>query len=301
MLTGCLASLEEQRLHCLRTIAVIDQCSERAQETWRSRFPWVDFVFPSRVVNGAEARNLVIERAETPLVALLDADVVGEAGWLERCCARLRDTGAAIVVPLILYPRGVIHAAGNLEYQMEDDGVTYVFKEHRYWGMPFRGRCDLVPAQVDYAESHCFVCDVAAVKSFGGFDEQLVEFGEVDTGRRARSVGRTVWVEPEAVVLTQQDAPIEPEDVEVFERRWDPEAIARSRHHFMDVWGVDVGERGGFDEFVSVYNSKLGPLPRRLPRPWTVKLDRAVHLWIGRSRVVIRRSMRRLRPVIGSL
>ncbi|HMK10529.1 MAG TPA: glycosyltransferase family A protein, partial [Acidimicrobiales bacterium] len=133
---GCLESLEAQGLSALPTIAVIDGAPPELQASWRTRFPWAEFVFPTGPANGAESRNAVIEKVGTPLVALLDADVVGEPGWLERCCARLCETGAAIVVPLITYPQGIVHAAGNLEYETSDAGVTYLYKEHRYWGMP---------------------------------------------------------------------------------------------------------------------------------------------------------------------
>ncbi len=205
-------------------------------------------------------------------------------------------TGAAIVVPVVIYPEGMIHAAGNMEYPNHVDGVTYVHKEHRYYGMPYDEGCDLPAVEVDYAESHCFLADVDALKAAGGFDEELVEFGEVDTGRRVRAIGRSVWVEPAAVVHTDQDSLIELEDVEVFRRRWDPQAIARSRQRFMDVWKVDVGEEGRFDEFVSIYNSRLGLLPRRYPRPWTVVLDRKVHGLAIRVRKVAQRTRPRASP-----
>ena len=71
--------------------------------------------------------------------------------------------------------------------------------------------------------------DTERLRQAGGFDEELVEFGEVDTGRRVRAAGGTVWAEPAAVVHTDQDSLIELEDVEVFSARWDPEAIERSR------------------------------------------------------------------------
>ena len=295
----CLEALGDQRLDVLPTVAVIGGATPAARRDWPARFPWVRFEFSSAFLSAGQSRNRVLDRVTTHYVALLDADVVGESGWLERCCERLRLTGAAIVVPVVIYPKGMIHAAGNMEYPNHVDGVTYVHKEHRYYGMPYHAGCDLPAVEVDYAESHCFVADVEALSEAGGFDEQLVEFGEVDTGRRVRAIGRSVWVEPAAVIHTDQDSLIELEDVEVFRRRWDPEAIARSRQRFMDVWKVDVGEEGGFDEFVSVYNSRLGLLPRRHPRSWTVVLDRKVHGLAIRVRRVAKRTGRALRPIFG--
>ena len=180
------------------------------------------------------------------------------------------------------------------------NGTTYVHKEHRYWGMPYSSTCDLPPVEVDYAESHCFVADVALLRDSGGFDDELVEFGEVDTGRRVRAAGHTTWVEPAAVVHTDQDSLIEVEDIEVFSYRWDPVAIERSRQRFLDIWGVDVGEEGGFSEFVANYNSRLGLLPRRHPRQWTLVVDRKIHGLAIRTRRLARRvAGRAMRPVTG--
>ena len=299
LVPACLESLRGQGLDRLPTIAVVGGAGPRPKAEWPQRFPWVQFVFQAEPFTAGQSRNTVLNRATTPLVALLDADVTGEAGWLERCCDRMQATGAAIVVPVVIYPEGMIHAAGNMEYPNHVDGVTYVHKEHRFYGMPYETDCDLPAVEVDYAESHCFVADVDALKTAGGFDEELVEFGEVDTGRRVRAIGRSVWVEPAAVVHSDQDSLIELEDVEVFSSRWDPQAIERSRQHFLDVWKVDVGEQGGFAEFVRSYNSRLGLLPRWYPRFWTVVLDRKVHGLAIKVRRVTRRLGRALRPIFG--
>jgi GT2 family glycosyltransferase len=297
---GCLDSLREQGLDTHRTIAIVGGAHRAAGAEWPARFPWVEFVFDAAPLTAGRSRNMVLDRVDTTLAALLDADVTGEPGWLERCCERLVSSGAAIVVPVIVYPEGMIHAAGNMEYQNHVAGVSYLHKEHRYYGMPYASGCDLPAVEVDYAESHCFVCDVSAIKDAGGFDEELVEFGEVDTGRRVRASGRAVWAEPAAVVHTNQDALIEVDDVPVFSARWDPQAIERSRQHFLDVWGVDVGEEGGFQEFVRNYNSRLGPLPRRYVRPWALKVDRKVHGLTIRVRRLAKKTGRAVRPVIGS-
>jgi len=295
----CLDALREQGLDTLRVVAVVDEIPPGARASWPARYPWVDFVFSDRPLTAGGSRNVVLERMSTRFAALLDADVVGEPGWLHRCCARLQETGAAVVVPTIIYPKGIVHAAGNMEYPNHVDGVTYLHKEHRFWGMPYGTEIDLPSVEVDYAEFHCLVCDVEAVRAAKGFDDDLVEFGEVDLGRRVRATGREVWVEPRAVVHSNQDSLIEVEDVALFARRWDRDAIACSRQHFFDTWGVDVGEEGGFDEFVSAYNSRLGPLPRHYPREWTLKLDRKVHGLAIRVRRIMRRTSRAVRPVVG--
>ncbi len=101
------------------------------------------------------------------------------------------------------------------------------------------------------------------------------------------------------MVHSDQDSLIELEDVEVFESRWDPKAIDRSRQRFMDVWKVDVGEQGGFAEFVSICkqsarNSFLAGI-----FGGTVVLDRKVHGLAIKVRKITRRLSRLLRPIFG--
>ena len=91
--------------------------------------------------------------------------------------------------------------------------------------MPYAGGCASAAAAVDYGEAHCLVCDVAAVRAVGGFDDELADFGDIDLGRRVRRAGYEVWFEPRAVVYFQQSAPIELEDVDVFAWRLAPRTV----------------------------------------------------------------------------
>jgi glycosyltransferase involved in cell wall biosynthesis len=276
VVTRCLAGLEAQGLDKLPTLVVADEAPARLRAEWTSRFPWVEFAFVDRPLNGGEARNVALERASAPVIAVFDADLQGEPGWLDRCRERLRDTGAAAVGPVVVYDDGTIHTAGNLEYATVKDGVQYVFKEMRYMGLPYLEDSALEPALIDYAEYHCMVIDVEAARAVGGFDSAMPEFGEIDFGRRLRSAGCEVWVEPSAVVHVSQEAPVELDDIPLFIRRWDPVEIGRGGERFREVWGVDVEERGVFDDFLRRYNGNLGPLPRRWPEPWALAVDRGV-------------------------
>jgi glycosyltransferase involved in cell wall biosynthesis len=272
----CLAGLQAQGLDKLPTLVVADEAPAHLRAEWVSRFPWVEFAFVDRPLNAGEARNLALERASAPVMAVFDADLQGEPGWLDACRERLRETGAAAVGPIVVYDDGTIHTAGNLEYATVEDGMQYVFKEMRYMGMPYLEDSALEPSLIDYAEYHCLVIDVAAARAAGGFDSAMPEFGEIDFGRRLRSAGREVWVEPGAVVHVSQEAPVEVDDIPLFIRRWDPAEIRRGGERFREVWGVDVEERGVFDDFLRRYNGKLGPLPRRWPQPWALAVDRGV-------------------------
>jgi hypothetical protein len=79
------------------------------------------------------------------------------------------------------------------------------------------------------------------------------------------------------VVYFQQRAPIELEDIRVFTWRWAPHTIDQSYARFADLWGVDITEEGDFDAWAWRYNLRLGPIPRRVQRPWALTVDRWLH------------------------
>jgi len=298
LLPICLRSLREQGLDALPVIAVIGGADRRQREAWKAEFPTVNFVFTDEILTAGRSRNMVIERVATPVVALVDADLIPHPGWLDRCCERLRDeSAAAVVVPLILEAPDRVHAAGNLEYLNCTEGVDHIHKELRFGGMPYGERCVLPAAAVDYGEAHCLVCDVATVRAVGGFDDELAEFGDVDLGRRIRGAGREVWFEPRSVVYFQQGAPIELEDIEVFAWRWAPPTLTDSASRFADLWGVDITEEGVFDEWASRYSLRLGRLPRRVQKTWALTVDRWLHSAYSTGRRLVSETGQRVRSV----
>ena len=296
VVSPCLRVLREQGLDALPVIAVIGGADPRLQQMWKAEFPTVSFVFSDEILTAGRSRNMVIEQVNTPAVALLDADLVPYPGWLDRCCERLRgESAAAVVVPLILEAPDRVHAAGNLEYMNRTGEVDYLHKEHRFGGMPYAGGCALAAAAVDYGEAHCLVCDVAAVRAVGGFDDELADFGDIDLGRRVRRAGYEVWFEPRAVVYFQQSAPIELEDIDVFAWRWAPRTVTQSCSRFADLWGVDITEEGRLDAFASRYNLRLGPLPRLVQKPWALTVDRWLHGAYLSGRGLVRQTRQRVR------
>jgi GT2 family glycosyltransferase len=270
----CLRLLRDQGLGAVPIVAVIGGADAESRETWTAEFPEVSFLFTDEFLTAGRSRNLVLERVTTPLLALLDADVKPYPGWLDRCCQRMRAEHAAVVVPLILESPRVVHAAGNLEYLNRSGGVDHLHKEARFGGMPYGGDCELPAAAVDYGEAHCLVCDVAALRAVGGFDEQLAEFGDVDLGRRIRRAGHEVWFEPAAVVCFEKSAAIHVADIDLFAWRWAPDTIRESYARFTELWGVDITEEGNFDAFLWRYNLRLSPLSRLVRRQWALTVDR---------------------------
>ena len=253
-------------LDALPTLAVVAPAPDRTRAEWPARFPWVEFQFFDVPLTAGRSRNIALEWADTRYLALLDADVTGEPSWLERCCERLAATDGTIAVPAVIYPKGVIHTVGNLEYENHVDGVTYVHKEHRYWGMPYHRTCALPAVQVDYAESHGFPSRHRTPQAGGRLRRRA---RRVRRGRHGASCacGRRHGVGRASRGGAHRSG--QPDRARgcrsvlgALGSRGDRAFTA----HFMDVWNVDVGEEGGFGEFVNAYNSRLGVLPRRYPR-----------------------------------
>jgi GT2 family glycosyltransferase len=289
VLPSCLRALQAQGLDALPVVAVVGEVSAELRESWRAEFSSTHFVFRDAQLTAGRARNIALSEITTPVAALIDADVIGRDGWLDQCCERLRNERlAAVVVPLILDSPQTVHAAGNLEYVERRGAIDHLHREARFSGMPYGDECVLPAAAVDYGEAHCLVCDVAAVRAVGGFDDELAEFDDVDLGRRVRAAQREVWFEPAAVVEFRKSAPIELEDIDVFAWRWARPTIRGAYARFSELWGVDITEGGSMDAFVRRYNLRL-TLARRIRKEWALAFDR----WLQRAYFGARKRIRR--------
>ena len=252
------------------------------------------FVFTDEILTPGRSRNIVIEEVNTPAVALLDADLIPHPGWLDWCCERLRESAAAVVVPLILEAPERVHAAGNLEYMNRREGVDHLHKELRFAGMPYGERCGLPAAAVDYGETHCLVCDVSALRAVGGFDDEL-------SLSSATSIWAGVFDELAAKcgstslgVYFQQGAPIELEDIDVFVWRWAPPTLSRSAGD-SPTCGASTSPKRALSTTGRRATTWLRPLPRRVQKPWALTVDRWLHNAYSTGRRIVRQTGLRVR------
>jgi GT2 family glycosyltransferase len=94
----------------------------------------------------AAARNLGVTEAKTRLAVVMDCDNFVRPGWIEALVRCQNETGAVMVVPIVLEGEHRIHTAGNDLYIDLIDGVRFGHKCLRYHGKPYRegsnlGRC----------------------------------------------------------------------------------------------------------------------------------------------------------------
>lgn len=252
--------------------------------------PRVAFRFEDHPLNPSEGRNIGLREATTELVAFIDTDVRPRAGWLEALVVCQRDTGAGIVVPVILERPDVIHCAGNDFYIDVHDGARMGHKTLRYFLKPYHEGSNLRRCEIDYGELHAHLVLRQAAIDLDVFDERITEVGEVDCALAMRVGGYTVWFEPSSVVLFDRFLPIDAADIDQYEMKWDPITMLEGLRVFYEKWGVDATEDGAFSGFLCETNALLGRLPRRVRTEWALRSSTMTRRAISGSLRAIQRA-----------
>jgi len=279
-LDRCLRDLEANTAPEVPILAILGGAPHDLLDRWqqdhghRVRFDCFD-----RFLSQAEARNLALRRCTDDLLAMLDSDVYVRAGWLDALLACQRDTAAAAVVPLVLEEERRIHCAGNELYVNYEDQTPYGHKVLSFHGCTYGNGCNLPRRRIDYGELHCQLVVRHIALEQRVYDERIIEVGEVDSGLAWAAGGQECWFEPGAVVEFDLHHPLEACDIDMFEWRWDMEAIAEGYRVFEEKWGLDITEQGRFREFLIDYNAKLPLLPRLLRTDWSLQASRALERW----------------------
>lgn len=127
----------------------------------------------------AAARNTALEITDSPGLAMLDADVIPDEGWLAAVCTALDERDAAMV-------------GGRLV-----ERLTTVADEWRAVHLPQQFGDE--PLSREWVPGSNFLCRAEAVRSVGGWNEAYrTNYEDVDIGRRLRAAGRAVWYTPHA-------------------------------------------------------------------------------------------------------
>lgn len=183
---------------------VVDNAATAAGEVTHAGVVWVR---PGRNLGYGAAVNRVLARVASPYVAILNPDLVLEAGTLERLVAVLEDRPrAAIVGPRILtadgepYPShrrfpSLGEALGHavLGPWLPQNRFTRSYREER--------RDPTEPIECDWISGACMVARVDALRAVGGFDPRYHLYMEdVDLCRRLWRFEMSVWFDPSARV-----------------------------------------------------------------------------------------------------
>ena len=277
--TRCLETLAQNTPGAHELLVVMGGVPEHLQKNWRARFgDKVRWLFEPKLLNPSESRNIGLREVRTRLAVLMDNDVYVRPGWLEPLIRCQAETGAALVVPIILDEERGIHTAGNSLFVTYLNGKAYGCKELRYGGQSYFEGCSLEREKTDYGELHCQLVVAETARKLGVYDERLREVAEVDSGLTWARAGSGMWLEPKSVVRFDYPSRISNvEDIRPFLFKWDTRAIVEGYQYFEKKWQMDITEGGKWPEFLVFLNSKLGLFPRMFPNAFGMFLDRVVH------------------------
>ncbi len=282
--TECLDGLLANTPEGQEIIGVFGGAPKHLQASWLDRFgERVRFIFKENFLNQAQARNLALREVKTRLAVVIDNDNITYPGWLDALITCQQETGAGMVVPLILETPHRIHTAGNDLYITYEAGKPFGHKELRFWGKQYGDGCNLERRETDYGELHCLLVEVLPALELQVFDEKILEVGECDCGLAWKKAGRKMLFEPKAVVLYQLGTTITADDIALFCWRWDLRNVLEGYRYFERKWGFDITEHGTFNNFLMNYNRQLGWLPRRIHTEWALWVDRSFNVLAWRS------------------
>ncbi len=280
--TACLEALLAHTDPSSVFITVIGGAPKKVKQDLTRRFgDKIQFIFQPDFLNPAQARNIGLRATKTRLAVLMDNDVLVRPDWLAPLIRCQVETGAAMVVPIVLEGIRTIHTAGNDLYISYKNGKAYGRKELRYLHMEVDERTNLERRPTDYGELHCQLVDAPVALKLGVYDENIREVGEVDAGLTWKKAGCKMFFEPASIVF--YDIPLRishPEDIRFFAWRWDMRAILEGYRYFEKKWGMDISDQGTFQDFLVGANSKLGLWPRLFPSRTAFFLDR-ICVFIG--------------------
>ena len=174
-----------------------------------------------------EARNVALRQADERFCVVLENDTIVHANWLAPMLECMRQEGAAVVMPLILWYRG-IHAAGCMFEEREKDGAIVFHHKILY--------TEIRRKRIDYPESHCVLIDRRLLPRIDIFDD--VEPFDVDLGVTLRKYGLSVFLEPRSVATYSAPPPLRVHDIPPFKLHWDAASWEARNRRFMQKWGV---------------------------------------------------------------
>ncbi len=271
----CLENLFANTPEPVEYIAVIGGAPEAFRRALQAKYgERVRLIFENRFLNCAEARNLGLRAAKTRMAACLDNDVYPRAGWLSPLLRCQEETGAGLVVPLMLENERTIHTAGSRLLITHKGGKPFAAKVLPFYKHDVYEGTNLKREPSDYGEMHCQLVDVKAALELGVLDERVQEGEELDSGLAWKKGGRTIWFEPESIVVYDFPLRIEdPMDIPIFKWRWNIRNLIPGYRVMHEKWGMDMTELGYFKYFLMRVNGLLGVLPRVWPTRTALVID----------------------------
>jgi hypothetical protein len=222
----------------------------------------------------------------------MDNDVFVRPGWLPPLVRCQNETSAGLVVPLVLEDEHRVHCAGCDMFVSKKGNRSFVGKALRYHGQTVFEDTNIKRRESDYGEMHLQLVDTKAALELGVYDERIQEGQELDGGLAWRKAGRSIWCEPESVVVYDLPRGVEhPDDIAFFCWRWNTANIVPGYKVMHEKWDMDMTEAGTFKHFLRNTNVKVGWLPRLWHSSTALAIDRAM----GRALALLTETPNRIR------
>ena len=276
---SCLETLVANTPEPYDLIIVMGGAPQALRERLQARFAGkAKLIFIPQFLNCAQARNIGLREAKTRLSLCMDSDVFVRPGWLSALIRCQEETGAGLVVPLMLENQHAIHTAGNSFFITQKGGKPFGSKVLPYHGQEVHEGTNIKRAPADYGEMHCQLVDTKAALDLGVYDERIREGEELDSGLTWKKGGKSIWFEPESIVVFDFPTSIDSaEDISLFIWRWDFHGIMEGYKVFHEKWGIDITENGAFKHFLLMLNELVGILPRLWPSQTALRIDHALN------------------------
>lgn len=229
MFRSCLDALLTHTPLPFRLIVVAggaDALSRRYLSSLRPQGRQTTLLAPQEVLAQIAARVTALREVRERYCVIVENDTIVHANWLPPLLACMEEERAGVVMPLILWYRG-LHASGCRFDERSVDGTIYLGHRIEYDNICRR--------RIDYPESHCILIDRQLVSN-DVFDD--VEPFDVDFGLTLRERRVPVFVEPASRVTYTPPPPLTVGDVPAFLKRWDPLAWEQRNRRFATKWGV---------------------------------------------------------------
>jgi GT2 family glycosyltransferase len=208
-----------------------------------------------RFLKPNEARLMGLEKASTPYVAFVDNDVIASPRWMETMLDCARESGAAVVSPLICQGQplhSIIHCAGGecgvKEIEAEGGTERHLFEKIAHQGREVvKMRPRLARAPVGLAEFHCMLVRTEVARQPGMIDPGILNTREhIDFCMGVKAAGHEIWLEPDSVVTYLHDSRLRLSDMPYFMLRWSDGWERRSLQHVIAKWNLTTRGTAGY-------------------------------------------------------
>jgi O-antigen biosynthesis protein len=183
--------------------------------------------------NFSAINNFAVKQTDSPWLLFVDCDAeVFDGDWLTTMAEHVQRREVGAVGPRLLYPDDTVQHAGIV---MGVGGIA----EHAFRGLPAEapGVCRQLQATRNYSAvtGACLLTRRDVFNEVGGFDEDLVSFGDVDLCLKMRRAGYAIVYTPFAELYYHEKSGVrqqaaDPHEANLMRERW-PEVLARDPYY----------------------------------------------------------------------